>query len=309
MGHRATGFHTYRTFHNYADPVIATDPFELKNRFGDMMGYFDLFHFHFNKSILPGFGDLELLEREGKPTVMHHWGNDVRRGSIASRSNPYVFTGDSQKEEEIHKKLLRVGERVTTAIVQDYEVYASVQPYYRNVRILPLAIDVSRFNPAYPDATEKKPLVVHAPTNPAFKGTKIIEEAIDKLRRELPLRYTRIERKSHRDAIALYRQADIVIDQILCGSYGLLSVEAMALGKPVVVYVRDDLVSTFPGGGVPVCNANPDSLYDRLKALLQDGSLRHQLGKQGRDYVERHHDIRLVGRKLLDIYQGLSPRS
>lgn len=49
----------------------------------------------------------------------------------------------------------------------------------------------------------------------------------------------------HAEAQRWYLQADIIVDQVFCGTYGLLSVEAMAMGKPVVTYIRDDVKSFF----------------------------------------------------------------
>ncbi|MFC6227762.1 hypothetical protein ACFQI7_08045 [Paenibacillus allorhizosphaerae] len=197
-GHEAVGFQFYRTFHNFTDHIIPTDTYELMNMFGEMMDYFDLFHFHFTMSMVPGYGDLDMLARAGKPMVMHHWGNDVRRGSIASAYNPYVYTGNSPKEEQIHYQLSRVGSVIPVGIVQDYEVYDYVKPYYNEVHVIPLAVDVDRFQPAYPEEVEPCPLVIHAPTDPAFKGTAVVERIIEKLKRECPLRYRRIEKLKHK---------------------------------------------------------------------------------------------------------------
>ncbi|GAK00997.1 hypothetical protein JCM19055_4134 [Geomicrobium sp. JCM 19055] len=44
-----------------------------------------------------------------------------------------------------------------------------------------------------------------------------------------------------------YQKATVVIDQLRIGSYANLTMESMALGKPVICYVREDLVSKFPG--------------------------------------------------------------
>ncbi|CAG7623693.1 hypothetical protein PAESOLCIP111_02551 [Paenibacillus solanacearum] len=305
-GHQAVGFQFYRTFHGFTDHIVPTDQYELMSLFGELMDDFDLFHFHFTMSIVPGYGDLDLLAKAGKPMVMHHWGNDVRRSSIASLRNPYVVTGRSPKEEQIHERLSRVGAVIPVGIVQDYEVYDYVKPYYNEVHVLPLAVDLDRLRPAYPKEEEQCPLVVHAPTDPAFKGTAIVERIVGELQRECPLRYRRIERMRHAEAVALYREADIVIDQLLCGSYGLLSVEAMALGKPAVAFVRDDLLGTFPGGSPPICSANPDTLYDVLKTLLRSGSLRRQKGIEGRAYAEAHHDRRAVTRQLLRLYSRVA---
>ncbi len=304
LGHQAVGYHYFRTFQNYTENITLTDQYELMKNFGETLNYFDLFHFHFNMTMIPGLDDLELIQRAGKPMVMHHWGNDVRMLSIASLRNPYVRIGKAPKESDISRRLTLVGEFVPIGVVQDHEVYEYVKPYYKEVCILPLAIDVIRHSPAYPDEHESCPLVIHAPTDPLFKGTEIVEDTISKLKLEYPLRYVRVEKLKREEALALYRQADLIVDQILCGSYGLLAVEAMALGKPVVAFIRDDLMDTFPPE-LPLCNANPDTLYDVLKKMLTSAALRRHKGIEGRKYTERHHDIRVVGRQLLSIYNRL----
>ena len=90
---------------------------------------------------------------------------------------------------------------------------------------------------------------------------------------------------ANNQVISLYQEADIIVDQILCGSYGLLSVESMALGKPVITYIRPDLVNTFPGD-LPVVSANPDNIYDAIQMLLEQPVLRYMLGVMGRRYVK-----------------------
>ncbi|WP_274363661.1 glycosyltransferase [Paenibacillus thermotolerans] len=304
MGHQATGFHRYRTFHDYSANIRTIDKYELIKCFSEIADFYDLYHFHYNMSILPGYGDLDIVSRLNKPMVMHHWGNDVRTRSVAALNNPYVYTGDSPPEEDIHNKLSKVSELISTCIIQDYEVYAYVKPYYKAVHVLPLAIDVTRYCAVYPNESEKQPLIVHAPTNRLFKGTATIESVIEKLRKEFPLRYCRVEKQPHEKAIALYRSADIIVDQILCGSYGVLSVEAMALGKPVIAYIRSDLAGTYPAIP-PVCNANPETLYDVLKQLLASGEFRRLKGIEGRRYVEAVHDSGIIGKKLSEIYSRL----
>jgi hypothetical protein len=131
LGHQSVGYNYFRTFHGYAKNLFPTDLFELMSMAGDAAAYFDLFHFHFSMSMLPDYGDMDLIKRLGKPMIMHHWGNDVRMGSIAAAQNPFVYTGSSPKETAIAAKLETISRRISTAIVQDYEVYAYVKPYMK----------------------------------------------------------------------------------------------------------------------------------------------------------------------------------
>ena len=145
---------------------------------------------------------------------------------------------------------------------------------------------------------------MHAPTNPDFKGTRPIEAALEALQGEYDFEYRRIEKMNHEEAIKLYRHADLIVDQILCGSYGLLSVESMALAKPVITYIRDDLLETFPPE-LPIVSANPDTIKETIASLLEDASLRRELGLRGRAYVEKYHAKEVVTDQLERIYKEL----
>jgi glycosyltransferase involved in cell wall biosynthesis len=78
----------------------------------------------------------------------------------------------------------------------------------------------------------------------------------------------------------------------------------MALGKPVVTYLREDLKGMYPDG-FPAVHATKDTLADVLEGLLGDFSRRRELGMAGRRYVERHHSPEVLGARLLELYGSL----
>ncbi|GIQ65498.1 hypothetical protein PACILC2_40660 [Paenibacillus cisolokensis] len=236
--------------------------------------------------------------------IMHHWGNDVRFHEQARENNPYVYTGDSPANEVMHDRLVQISRYVDEAIVQDYEVYPYVERYYKKVHVVPIAIDLEPFTPVFPKKDVRRPLILHAPTNPDFKGTLVIEAAIKQLEKSYDFQYLRIEKMNHEEAVKLFSEADIIVDQIRCGSHGLFSVEAMACGKPVIAYIRDDLALKFPPE-LPIVNANPDNVADRIKFLLENPETRSELGMRGRAYAEKYHDKKVVVDTLERIYEQL----
>jgi len=304
MGHTAAGYNTFHSYLGYQKHLFNTDAATIRDNFKQILNFYDIFHFHYGTTIFPDYRDLKILRKKGKRIIMHHWGNDVRFHDLARLNNPYVYTGDSPPNKKINRKLKVLSKYIPEAIVQDYEVLPYVKPYYKKVHVLPLAVDLRRFKPFYPDIQKKRPLILHAPTNPEFKGTAYIEAAINSLKNKYDFDYRRIEKMANNQVISLYQEADIIVDQILCGSYGLLSVESMALGKPVITYIRPDLVNTFPGD-LPVVSANPDNIYDAIQMLLEQPVLRYMLGVMGRRYVKRHHASKVVVKKLISIYKGL----
>lgn len=304
QGHIAVGYNTFHTYLGYQDHLLNTSNGDIKKMFKHIINFYDIFHFHYGASIEEDFSDLKAIKNKGKKMIMHHWGNDVRFHDMARVNNPYVYTGDSPPNREIHHKLNQISQFIPEAIVQDYEVLPYVEGYYKKVHVLPIAIDLDKFIPVYPSIEKKKPLILHAPTNPSFKGTTYIEKAINDLKKIYDFDYKRLEKINHNEVIKLYRDADIIVDQVCCGSHGLLSVESMALGKPVITYIRSDLVKKFPHD-LPIVNGNPDNLKEKIEMLLNDSCKRHKLGKLGRKYVQKYHCRDKVTKKLLSIYSQL----
>jgi len=303
-GHYSLGYNTFHSYLGYKDNLVNVDQKTLEESYQEILDSYDLFHFHYGTTLCPNFDDLIELKRRNKKMIMHHWGNDVRFHEQARQNNPYAYTGDSPPNEVIHNKLMTITAHIKEAIVQDYEVYEYVKDYYEKVHVLPIAIDLEHFHPNYPSEPKKKPLILHAPTNPDFKGTYYIEKVIEKLKQEYSFEYRRIEKMSHEEVINIYKDADFIIDQVLCGSYGLLSVESMALGKPVVAFIRPDLVPSFPTE-LPIVNSNPDNLYKQVKMLLDNPEQRKELGIKGRQYVEKFHSHDVLVNQLIEIYLNL----
>jgi glycosyltransferase involved in cell wall biosynthesis len=272
------------------------------------MRQYDVFHFHFGMTFLPDFSDLPKLKQMGKKLVVQHRGSDVRMASMAKRyGNPYVRVkpGEKRDENNIIAKLRQLSAFIDHAIVADYELLTYIKPYYKHVHIVPNGVELGSFKPAYPSPLQSKPLIIHAPTNESLKGTDYVLAAIKRLRRKgIPFDFQLIHDVGHRKAIEMYRKADIVIDQLCIGSYGVFSIEAMALGKPVICYIRDDVASHYPPG-LPIVNATPETLYDKLKMLCRHPSRRYQYGVQGRKYAEQNHDIRKISQLLKNIYSRL----
>lgn len=312
-GVHATGYNYMSSYFNYKSKVIQTDLFELQKIFEPALHFYDIFHFHNSNSFMSSHRDLAMIAQHGKKMIMHHRGNDVRSIQFATKGlgyeNPYVNTDGSFPHETIIHNLEQYAKWMSAAIVQDYELYHYVIDFYRaegkKVYVLPRLIDTNKVKAVYVEGEKKDyPLVVHAPTNPEFKGTAFVEKAIEALQKEIPFHYQRVENMSHKEALSWYEKADVVIDQILCGAYGNLSVEAMALGKPVICYIRPDLWSYYPAN-LPIQSANPDTLYDVLKPFLLHWELRYVLGVQGRKYVEDYHEATKVIPQLIKIYKDV----
>ncbi len=166
-----------------------------------------------------------------------------------------------------------------------------------------LILDVRRIKPHYPWPHSGRPLrVVHAPNHPPFKGTHYLEATIKRLQDEGQLiELVMISGVSNREVLNVMRGADLVVEQLIGGSFGLTALEGMALGKPVLCYVKDPSRVADPAA-FPIINANPDTLYDTLRKLLADPTVLADIGRRSRAYVERHHSIESFAQRLRTLY-------
>ncbi|MCQ6559717.1 glycosyltransferase family 4 protein [Paenibacillus mendelii] len=282
---------------------------KLRERFlKEAVEQYDVFHFHFGETFYKDRSDLEYLKKHGKKLIVQHRGSDVRMLSVANAegsADVRVKGGRRREEREIVRKLKELSQYIDHAIVADHELLAYIKGRYKHIHLLRQFITLDKFPFSPPSATNRKPLIVHAPTNDYLKGTEYVLQGIDRLRRKgLDFDFKIINDVSHKEAIKEYRKADIIIDQLLQGSFGVLSLEGMALGKPVICYVRDGMIRHYPPG-IAIVNANKDTFYDVLKKLVKDPESRREIGIAGRTYIEKHYDSRQLALKLASIYKEL----
>ena len=235
----------------------------------------DVFHFYFGLTLLPKSVQFPLLRALGKKSVVHFLGSDIRGKSPAE---------------------LAWSSRAGARVVGSYDAIRWVP----DAQVIPPGIDLSGIEPAIP-AGRERPLVVHAPSSRARKGTDHVVAACAELDLDLEI----VEGLDHRAAFERYRRADIVVDQLNAGWYGVFAIEAMALGKPVVTFLHDDAVRRTEeafGIGVPIVSTTKETLAAALRPLAASPDERRRVGAASRAYVERVHDVERVADRLLALY-------
>ncbi len=154
------------------------------------------------------------------------------------------------------------------------------------------------------NGTDGPVVIGHAPTHRLIKGTHHVERAFESLRESYPqLQLRMMDNVSWEEVPAFLSHCDIVVDHLGMGWYGTVAAEAMATGRAVVLYLRDDLAKLMPD--LPAVSANRETLASVLARLIEDPERRTDLGSKGQAFVRRHHDVRVVGRQLLEIYRRL----
>jgi glycosyltransferase involved in cell wall biosynthesis len=238
----------------------------------------DVFHFYFGLTLVPKSLQFPILRALGKRSVMHFLGSDIRGKALAE---------------------LAWARRAGARIVGSYDATRWVP----HAEVVPPGIDLRDYTAVKPTDRDR-PVVVHAPSSRRRKGTEHVIAACEQLPVELEI----VEGLRHDEARRRYERADLVVDQLNAGWYGLFAIETMALGKPVVSFLHEEAVARTEeafGLRVPVVSATADSLLERLRPLVESADERQRIGAESRAYVERVHDADRVADRLTEIYAHL----
>lgn len=171
--------------------------------------------------------------------------------------------------------------------------------------MLPLATDLSLWK-YYQPPKHKTVVIAHSTNHRSHKGTRFILDSFDRLKDKLPIKMMLIERKPMEECKKLYPQADIFVPDVISGWHGFTAIEAMATGRPVITYLRPDIMAFhayYAKGNIPAISANPDTLTKTITKLVLDGKLRKELGEKGREYALKFHCLEFVGALRGIIYE------
>ena len=238
----------------------------------------DVFHFYFGLTLVPQSVQFPILRALRKKSVMHYLGSDIRGKAPAE---------------------LASGEKAGAQVVGSYDAIRWVP----EAEMIPPGIDVGAIDPAAP-SDRTRPVILHAPSSRRRKGTEHVIAACEGLEADLVL----VEGLHHDEAFERYRDADIVVDQLNAGWYGLFAIECMALGKPVVTHLHEEAVARTEKEldvRVPIVSATADTLRAQLEPLVASVAERQRIGAQSRAFVEQVHDVERIADRLLALYARL----
>ena len=166
----------------------------------------------------------------------------------------------------------------------------------------PVAIDLQRWRSDSPKPQRERPLVVHAPSRAAEKGTDIIEPLLFELERAGVIDYQRIQNVPSAKMPEVYQNADIVLDQFRAGSYGVTAVEAMAAGCVVVGHITPQVeraVEQATGVPLPIVSCEADQIGSVLRELISDQAGFSERIQAGQRFVKEVHSGEFSARALL----------
>lgn len=256
--------------------------------------------------------DLKLARWLQKKVFMTLQGCDVRLSDASERRNLITMcrfghcSNVTSCRLHLDAQRRRLLETLLPYCDRVFVVNPELAHYVPGACFLPYAnIDVEAFEPYWP-RTKGRIFILHAPTDPGIKGTPLILQALENLKKRWPIDVLLVQKKPHPQALQLYAQADLVIDQLLAGWYGGFAVETMALGKPVACYLRDgdfDCLPPVMRRELPLCRVHPHTLEEDLERILEQRDHWPEWGERSRAFVLRWHHPRRIAQAMIQAYR------
>jgi hypothetical protein len=240
-------------------------------------------------------------------TVIMPYGGDIQ---IFNRTPNLYLRHCSAMDYPLHKlryslmnKRLELWTNKASHVISGCD-WVDYMYHWDTLMVAHFSIDMNIFKTIQnPEMSNRKTFkVLHAPNHRNLKGTRFVVSAVRELKEEgFDVELVLVERKPNAEILALIQQVDLVVDQLVVGWYAMFAIEAMAARKPVVCYLRDDLLNLYRCAGLiggndpPLINSSPLTFKHDLKKILQDPSWLADFACRGYDYVNRVHSIDSVG--------------
>lgn len=236
------------------------------------------------------------------------------------------------------ERLLRRADRIIVATPRHLDS-PSLRPYREKCVLIPFGIDVARFHPteelrARAEALRARwgsPLILFVGRLVYYKGVEHAIAAMMRTPARLLIigrgpRERRLRRRvralgledrviflgeiAHDQLPAYYQACEFLVLPSTCESetFGIVQLEAMASGKPVISTRLPTGVSWVNRHGVTgllVPPADAEALADAMNRLLEDDALRRRMGEAARRYAHARFTRQRMARRILSLYEDV----
>jgi glycosyltransferase involved in cell wall biosynthesis len=204
-------------------------------------------------------------------------------------------------------------------LVSTPDILSIAKRYREDAEYLPNPVDAELFYPKPPaQKGERKRVLIASDSNWSVKGTDIAIKALSKIREEVDVSIVQhgkdfektkalasslglslrvLPKAPHEKLNEYYWDADVVIDRFALGSLGVVSLEAIACGRPALVYAS----SEYPENkNFPLKNLKTE---DKIADLIIN--LPCNLWESEYKFVKQYHDLKSIESRVLEIYEQL----
>ncbi len=270
---------------------------------------FDIFVFVYGRTFLPGCIDLWLLKLLQKRTVFVFLGSDSRPLIL---NGAYLSTIDWVHTPEVRKKLLKM-QRTMSALISRIDRSADIvidsplsghshTRWCANWFQFGFPYPVPLTTGSFPGLEILR--VLHAPSSGAYKGTKLIREAVQRAQAGgIPIHYEELSNQPNHEVVKAIKRCHVVIDELYSDT-GLagLGVEAASQGRIVVVGGEQwDQVEAWMGQDPPFpsIRVRPGQIEETLHNLWDRREALPELGAAHHEFMMKHWSAEIVAARLV----------
>lgn len=270
----------------------------------------DVLHYTWAVALRNG-EDLKWAKSQNKLIFVEWVGSDIRNPDYLKKINPYYKFAFENGYEYAHIES-KVNSLKNQNLFAKYGAIPLLSPemnlfadklLFKKTHLLYQRVDVNNFSTSYPTLNNNNPLIIHSPTAKIGKGSNIIISIIEELKKQYDFKFMLLHDMSRDKVLQIMQKADIFIDQIIVGCYGMAAMEAMSFGKPVMCYIMPEVFEAGLSPECPIVNTNPDNLKEQLIKLITNAQLRYDIGVESRQFAEKYHDVGKVSSQLLTLYK------
>jgi glycosyltransferase involved in cell wall biosynthesis len=254
----------------------------------------------------------------GIKTVVMPYGSDVQ---VLTRSkNLYFKHAMSIDYPTMRDQRGRIGSRIdrwtrhADWIISGCE-WVDYMYYWNTLLLGHFSIDLERWSTINNRPEPKKTdtfRILHAPNHTTIKGTTALVDVVEALKREgLRIELVLMKNVPNTEIRRVMENVDLVADQFVIGWYAMFAIEAMAMKKPVLCYLREDLIDLYTKAGllvpdeIPLVNTSLVQIEDRVKWAYSHREELASLGEKGREFVKKHHSTETIGRVFAEILKSI----
>lgn len=314
-------------YHKYPDnntTIIEIDSKNKIKRIANKLHYFskiielvewaDIVHwtFGYNVNLFKIDIDLKVIKKSKKPSLIEWMGSDIRIYEIEKNENIYyrdIFNAGYEYalfEKEVfsksrQKKFAKNG--FEFAVIKGLEKFVDSN-IKNSFYITDLRICLDEFPVFTPRTNISKPLIVHSPSATVAKGTEFVLKVISNLKKRYEFDFVLISGEGRERNFEILKNADIYLDQFILGHYGMAAVEAMAFGKPVLCYLKDNYYGENINN-IPIINTKVENLEEKISILIENPDLRQKIGQKSREFVNLVHNADIWADEFIKIYSQM----
>jgi hypothetical protein len=239
--------------------------------------------------------DLRRVEGRGIRIAMIAHGSDIRDPDAHMARHPFSFyaTAPTEWVDRLRRRSRRNRTLAETVGVPLFVSTPDLLLDVPHATWLPLCIDPIRWVTDRPAFSDGVPTVLFVPSqrHPPIKGTEVVDPVLRGLAAAGKINYLSPSFVTHDEMPALVRRADVVVDQVMTGSYGVAAVEGMAAGRLVVGFVGTETRALMPENP-PIVDAAPSCFTAVIDHILGDPETYAERAAAGPAFVERWHSGR-----------------